>query len=94
VFISSTSYARLFLYESVLRFFSLIIFRLCDFLAKANGEKAACKMLMKLTTGNNLDIKEFLSKYMYRQPSLYVVFLSAILRICDPEMASFLEPIL
>jgi len=30
----------------------------------------------------------------YRQPSLYAVFLSVISSICDPEMASFLEPIL
>jgi len=30
----------------------------------------------------------------YRQPSLYAVFLSAILRICDPKMASFLGLIL
>jgi len=30
----------------------------------------------------------------YRQPSLYAVFLSAILHIRNPEMASFLKPIL
>ncbi len=30
----------------------------------------------------------------YRRPSLYVVFLSAISRVCDPEMAFVLEPIL
>ncbi len=29
----------------------------------------------------------------YKQPLLYVVFLSEILCICNPEMASFLEPI-
>jgi len=33
-------------------------------------------------------------EYGYRQPSLYAVFLSEISRICDPEMAYFLEHIL
>ncbi len=32
--------------------------------------------------------------YVYRQPSLNAVILTAILHICDPEMANFLEPIL
>jgi len=39
-------------------------------------------------------MKNFKNGKIYRQPSLYAVFLSAILCICDPEMAFFLEPIL
>ena len=39
-------------------------------------------------------IKGHSKNIQYRQPSLYAVFLSSILRICDPEMVFFLEPIL
>jgi len=50
VSISSTFYERIFLYESVLRSFSLVTFLLCNFLVHKNiGAKGARKMLMKLT---------------------------------------------
>jgi hypothetical protein len=39
-----------FLYESLLRSFSLITVRLCIFCQNNNGAKPDCKMLVKLTT--------------------------------------------
>jgi len=48
----------------------------------------------KISLRFGVPYKHEVSYLYYRQPSLYAVFLSAILSICDHEMAFFLEPIL
>jgi len=45
---------KTFSYKSILRSYSLISVWLCNFWHKNIDEKAACKMLMKLTTGVDL----------------------------------------
>jgi hypothetical protein len=52
--ISSTFYARIFLYESKLSSFSLIMFSFVIFGDTILYEKCACKMLMKLTAALSL----------------------------------------
>ncbi len=49
-----------FFIQKCLHSFSLIAVWLCNFWGKNMGAKAACKMLMKLTTGVNFSSKSYL----------------------------------
>jgi len=68
-----------FLQESKLHSFSLVTVMLCDFLWKEYGQKNACKMLVKLTPGDNVIniLHTFFYKSALRSFSLITV------RICN-----------
>jgi hypothetical protein len=65
VSISTTFYARVFLYKSALYSFSLNTFWLHNFLVRGNLQKIACKMLTKLTTGADPTKIYLLSDQLY-----------------------------